>query len=337
VLSTQDYLPHFTSFERVHRLFQQGQIEEPDFRLHARAFGSFLERLQQRLNWELPLLRGFSEAGLAIEMLIEPLQWLTGMVQSHPEQEMVLVNLQNCQHALHRVAYFFQQLPVFVDVAIVNELLILGSPEGEIDPLPVRHRLPLLLEWLGDLESDWKTFLTIHPQRQSLVDKALRIVQGLQGATGGIYLFLEGEDPDGLRNGLKLMVKALEALAPLEETRSLEEGQLQTLSPEFRLERAAQLIARLGSIPSTYERELLKWFSQKDLRMQEFRNYLWAECIEAPEAEQLSERLSELCTNLSNFLALDQFSLLSKLEQWRSDFEALEQKHRFQPPQASLA
>lgn len=330
MLRLSDYQPHFASFAEAQRRFHEGNLEEPDFQLHARSFRTFLQQLQQRLNWELPLLEGFPESKAPIQLLVDPLQGLTEMVKAYPEQELVLVNLMNCERLLQRVSWFFQQLPVFVDVAIVNELLILASAEGDINPTPVRQRLPLLMEWLADLENGWKTFLLLNPHRQSLVDKALFTIQALKGAAGGLYLYVEGQDPQGLRNGLKLMVNALEALAPLQETRTLEEIQQSRMSPDLCLERGSQLIQQLGSIPPDYQRELQKWIDERARSMSELKSYLWASNTDCPEAARLVDELQELLGNVSNLFALDQISCLQKLEQWRREFEALDQEFRSQ-------
>ncbi|MBT9582907.1 hypothetical protein IV102_06130 [bacterium] len=331
MLRLSNYQPHFASFAEAQRRFHEGDLDEPDFQLHARSFRTFLQQFQQRLNWELPLLEGFSESKAPVQLLVDPLQGLTEMVKAYPEQEIVRINLHNCERLLQRVDWFFQQLPVMVDVPIVNELLILASAEGDINPTPVQQRLPLLMEWVADLEEGWKTFLLLNPHRRSLVDKALFTVQALKGAAGGLYLYLEGQDPQGLRNGLKLMVNALEALAPLQETRTLEEMQQSTFSPDLCLERGFQLLRRLGSLPPKYPSELRKWTDEKSGLMSQLNSYLWVSNTDCPQAAQLAQELHELLGNVSNILALDQSSCLQKLEQWRRDFEALDQEFRSQP------
>ena len=331
MLSPSDYQPHFASFVEAQRRLHEGEMEESDFPLHARSFRTFLQQLQQRLNWELPLLEGFSESKVPIQLLVDPLQGLTEMVKVYPEQEIVIVSLRDCQRLLQRVCWFFEQLPVMVDVPIINELLILASFEGDINPIPVQQRLPYLMEWLADMEYGWKTFRLLHPHRQSMVDKALFTLQALKGAAGGLYLYLEGQDPQGLHNGLKLMLNALEALAPLQETRTLEEMQQSMFSPDLCLERGSQLLRQLGSIPPEYSRELKKWADEKAGLMSQLSSYLWVSNTDCPEAAHLADEIQELLGNVSNILALDQLSYLQKLEQWRSDFEALDQEFRSQP------
>jgi len=265
MLHLAEYHPPIMAFAEIHQSFLNGQTSQADLQTTAKSFALFLEQLQQRLNWELPLLRGFSEAQGAVQLLIEPLQNLTLRVKHQPEDPAVLSQLQECLSSLYRVQCFFEQLPGFTDVSVVNELLILGAqePEGEGDPVPVRQRMPALLDWISSQKASWEVFQQLYPQRQSLVDKAMTVVKALQGAAGGLHLFVEGEDPAALRPSLQLMVQALEAMAPLEETRYLEESQRANWSADLRLERAALLRKQSGKIPQSYQTPLRKWVAEK--------------------------------------------------------------------------
>lgn len=330
MLALPEFHPHFLAFAEVHACHQRGEMLDSEFALHAQAFTALLQRLQQRLNWELPLLAGMSGAQGAIFQVVERLTVLTQLVQSSPHEVSVPASLQAGEQALQQVSFLLHQLPFIVDVAVVNELLILASNEGEVDLAPVQQRLPLLLQWLADLENGWKTFLLLFPQRQSLVDKALYIVQALKGAAGGIHLVLEGEDPQGLRSALQIMVNALQALAPMEETRYLEETEQLTLSTDLRLERGSRLVARLGTMPPEYQLELQKWLTEKAQSLADLRSWLfWAgmePAVHTDEVERLLEKLNLLATNVSQFHAFDHSFLLKDLEQWRGDFEELTKK-----------
>ncbi|MBS2037030.1 hypothetical protein JST97_18730 [bacterium] len=328
MIAPSEYLPHFASFIETHDRYRKEQIGEPDFRVQASAFASHLQQLQQRLNWELPLLAGFSEAPQAIEMLVEPLNALTHWVEQSPQEEAVIGKIRQCQQALGRISYLFRQLPDFVDVTVINELLILASPEGGIDPEPVRQRLPFLLSWLRDLEAGWRLFGFLYPHRQSLVGKALLLVEGLKEAAGGIYLYLQGEDPGALRTSLKRTLKGLMALAPLHETRQLEEVESLRQFSDPCLERGARLLTRLGRLPPPYHRELHTWFQVNLRSLAELNSRLLLSGAERPEVEAqlsgLEEELHGLLRYDSNSFELDQFPLLQKLEDWKHGLHSLE-------------
>lgn len=318
MLTLQEYHPHFLAFAQVHAAYLEGDCEDSVFDDHCRAFESFLLRLQGRLNWELPLVSGYVEAQDAIRLLEEPLKNLTLRIQHQPASEAVATSLQDCLRAMHRVQCFFAELPVFVDVAVVNELLVLGSASEALELEAIRHRLPFLLQWLGDLEASWNVFLTLYPHRESLVKKALFVIQAIKGGAGGIHLFLEGEEQIGLHESIQLVVAALEALSPLEETRYWDEFEKISLSQDLILDRGAKLLALLGTLPPSYQAVLRKWVAAKSQAM------LDLQCLADPGSEErlagLSQDLGLRAKEVQKF-ALDHSSILENLEQWRQQFE----------------
>ena len=67
MLKPSDYRPHLAAFAEAQRRFHLGEMDEAGFELHARAFRIFLQQLQKRLNWDLPLLEGFSESKVPVQ------------------------------------------------------------------------------------------------------------------------------------------------------------------------------------------------------------------------------------------------------------------------------
>lgn len=326
MLHLAEYHPPFMAFAEIHQNFQNGQISQPELLATARAFAQFLQQLQHRLNWELPLLRGFSEAQSAVQLLLEPLENLTLRVQHQPQDKAVLSQLQDCLSSLYRVQCFFEQLPGFTDIAVVNELLILGAQEEQgADPTPIRLRMPALLDWIASQRASWEVFQQLYPHRQSLVDKAMTVAKALQGAAGGLHLYVEGEDPASLRPSLQLMLHALVAMGPLEETRYLEETQQACWSGDLRLERAALLQKESGRIPQTYQTPLRKWVAEK------FRGLLflqgWNQLSGALESEELQGLHQDLvsCSQDLEKWDGDHTELLENLENWRVQFEEASQ------------
>jgi len=320
MLNVTEYLPQFQAFAQLQLAYANGEMDDSELDLHAQTFCRSLEHLQGRLNWELPLLGGFSEANAAIKFATEPLERLLLRLRSNPAEELILANLEQCANALERIQYFFQQLPTFVDVEVVNELLILGA---QPDPKPehIQHRLEAVMGWLREVESGWEEFRQLYPARHNLALRAEAEIEKIKTAVGALYLYTQGEEPDILRPSLGQLVRTLESLAPLEETRFWDESQDSTFSPDLRLERAAKQLTLHGRLPQRYQANLLRWIDEKFLVLAEISGWLRISGYHDPtEIQPFILRLESLRKQVSKF-DRDHITLLQNLEQWRQDFE----------------
>ena len=273
----------------------------------------FYDFLQRRLNWELPLLEGLSEAQPDLETLASALQ-------ERKTSEL--------RQALERFQFWQRRLPRMVDVPILDELLILGA--GTLDDLaPVRQRLPILLSWIQGLEQQWRDFSEFWPEEIVLARHGLFAIRGLQGAAGGLFLALEWADRDQLKRSLQLAVNAIQELAPLESSRHQLESAQRDLSPELRLERPWRQLNKNGRISPGQTEELRKMMQEWRRELFERRAWVFVEQSDPPEAvAALEESASELTRRQDTFESAlrsgDALALLGELRQlelWRQLFQ----------------
>ena len=238
----QELLPEIVGFANIVYRHNQNWSTPTDLATAQARLAAYLVELKARLAWELPLLCAFEEGsavGLAVGQSLEALE---SVVQSSsstewesvisPVLELFLTHMRDAE-ALSR------ELPELTDVKVVNELLLLTTAhlEGRIDPLPLGQRLPVLIDWINRKEIDWQTYLRLFPDQQLQVEPVAAAFEAMRSGVGGIYLFLEGEDLEGLKGGLQIVLRALEVLAQASETRFLTESERVEFSPDLRLER----------------------------------------------------------------------------------------------------
>lgn len=316
MLQPGDYLDPFLAFREAQQAFRRGALTAQGLKAPAEALQQCLHRLEQRLNWELPLLAGFSEASQAIESTRKPLEELQRLLPLEPHSDRVEVQLLKTLSGLRRIQLFVDHLPCFTDIGVVNDLLVLGGAENP-DRQALALRLPLFLQWLRELETSWELF-----GHGSLKARAQTILRALQGAAGGIYLYLQGEEPQALQPSLRLMVEALEALGPVEETRYLDELQQAQWSPELVLERAFRLLDESGQVPPHYHPVLNRWINEQSRRLQDLR------CLGRLRPQLPTAALVELEESLRQWsgAAFDR-QQLQRLEQWRLRKAQWEEAH----------
>jgi hypothetical protein len=323
MLSLSEYHPAFFSFAECCCELVEERISAREFAPVASAFARFLEQLQRRLNWELPLIEAFSEAASARELLVGPLQDLHArLLQGSPTPEL-LANLQSCLAALYRVQCFFEQLPSFTDVGVINDLLLLGAQDPPPAKEAIAHRIPILLEWIADLEAQWELFADLYPGHRGQQQLALTVVKALQGAAGGLHLYTQGEGVDVLTEALKLMKNAVEELALLEQRRFQVESEHLQGSMDVRLSRGFQLLERDSTLPESYRRTLLQWVAEKQrqLMIQRGWNQL-ARKLPEEQLHMLQGELDQWARRLPD-LREAQADQLRELEQWRIRFAEL--------------
>jgi hypothetical protein len=273
----------------------------------------FYEFLQRRLNWELPLLQGLSEAQPDLQVLIQAL-----------EQR----NAEALRPALNRFQFWQRQLPRMVDIPILNELLILGA--GPLDDLsPLRQRLPILLAWVQGLEQQWRDFSEFWTEEIALARHGLFAIRGLQGAAGGLFLALEQKDTDQLKRSLQLAVNSVQELAPLEASRHQLETAERELSPELRLERPWRQLNKNGRITPGQSEDLRRMIQEWRRELFERRAWVFVEQSDPPEtvaaledrAAELTRRQDAFESALRSGEALALLGELRQLELWRQVFQ----------------
>ncbi len=243
MLAAPELLPPFVRFSNLlyrtaHGYAVPGSLEEGRERLL-----EDLQELRQRLAWELPLICGYSlgptlghQTAKATEALIAfAEQPLHGDVQAQfvPKLEALL-------NSLRETEVLRAQLPVFSDVRALSEMLILADAhlQSLIDATPLMQRLPLLMDWVERTATDWTTYKRLFPDQEYAVDRVMALIAVMRQGLGGIYLFLQGEAEEGLKEGLEGILRASQSMEPSAETRFHTESERVEFSPDLRLERA---------------------------------------------------------------------------------------------------
>lgn len=243
MLAASELLPQFVRFSNLlyrtaHGYFVPVTLEEGRERL----LEDLLE-LRQRLAWELPLICGYSLGPTLGHQTARATEALIAFAQQTPggdAQAEFVPRLDALLHSLRETEALRAQLPVFSDVRALNEMLILADAhlQSLIDATPLRQRLPLLMDWVERTATDWTTYQRLFPDQQYAVDRVMALIAVMRQGLGGIYLFLQGEAEDGLKEGLEGILRASQSMEPSAETRFHTESERVEFSPDLRLERA---------------------------------------------------------------------------------------------------
>lgn len=334
MLYLEEYQPHFLAFRKVRIALVNQALTEAQFEEQVEAFKRFLGALAARAAWELPLVSGFSRAGEVRETLQEVFDLCSKTTATEFESEKGGAYLNRLEQGLDELVFLQSQLPAFTDIPIISELLVLGTQlpdESGVTQQAMTGRLPHALKWLSDIQAEWNAFGRLNPGRAGLAADVLVILDKIKLGLGGVYLELSGEQPDAAKEGLQLIAKALEELAPAEETRYLVETETMLLSPEIRLERAARFVFRTGVLPMVHRSGINRMLTEWAGRVESLR--LWLQISDAPPAEAQT-RLAELHRELLGLVTRvaetpetakteELNPLLQALEDWRVGFETL--------------
>lgn len=239
----QELLPEIVRFANTVYRLNQGWSAASSFVTAKARFAAFLVDLKTRLAWELPLLGAFEQGSAQAQAVAQGLETLETALQGSTsegdwERELSPA-LEHFLTLMRDAEALRNELPEFTDVKIVNELLWLATShlEGRSDNVPIGQRLPVLIDWVNRKQTDWQTYLRLFPDQQVQVEPVMAVFEAMRNGIGALYLFLEGEDPDGLKAGLQIILRALEVLAQASETRFLTESERIEFSPDLRLER----------------------------------------------------------------------------------------------------
>lgn len=233
----EEFLPSFIRFSNLLYRDTQGWSQEDDFEAVQEQVGQAIVELKARLAWDLPLLSAFKEGPAAAEQVAQTLEGLESLVAQPLTADLLSAyeaRQEEFLNAMMEAGSLRELLPVFTDVRIVNELMLLATAhfEGRIDREPIRGRLPVLLDWIERKTADWKTYTRLFPDEQPIA-----ALEAIRVGAGGIHLYLSEEAEQGLKEGLDIIIKALKALATAEEARFLTETKRVEFSPDLRLER----------------------------------------------------------------------------------------------------
>lgn len=233
MLVPQECLPPFVRYANaVHR----GESEAVVSRLTE--LRKWIKELEQRLAWELPMLQALEGGTALAHEVAQQLRSLEASLSgSYSDYES---RLEQFLETLGEAQNLKDELPVFCDARIVNEMLILAGAhlEGRCDQTPLRVRLPVLADWIERLDTDWKTYLKLFPDQLYRVNKVLAQIELMRRGAGAVYLYLEGEESGGLHTGLRGILQILQSIEPAIETRFHTESERVEFSPDLRLERA---------------------------------------------------------------------------------------------------
>ncbi len=238
----EEFLPAIIRYSNIFYRIAQGWAHDEDIESAQARLHQNLTELKARLAWDLPLLSAFEEGPAVAERVAKTLETLESAIdQTDPESFSIVFTptQEDFLSAMNRAGTLREELPIFTDVRIINELLHLGTGQlaSRIDVDPIRQRLPILVDWIERRELDWKTYGQLFHDQQPLALTVLSALHAMRTGMGGIHLFIVGEDDNGLKEGLDIILKTLKVLAEAEETRLLTESERVEFSPDLRLER----------------------------------------------------------------------------------------------------
>lgn len=300
MFSREELLPGFIRFSNVaYRLSQQWTAAE-SFEASQQNLATFLADLKGRLAWELPLLCAFSvgpQLGHEIGQAFGRLEAALAEATEENVESVYTPALEPLLEKLRLAEALKEELPRITDVKIVNELLLLTSAveEKRIDNAPIAQRLPLLLDWIARYETGWRTYLRLFPDQLYRVNKVLAAFEAMRAGAGGVFLFLEGEDPNGLKGGLSMVLNALRLIAPSVETRFLTESERVEFSADLRLERAWRGADWHDWSGTSLAADLLLFYQQTQ---RDIARISQATLMPVALAEQLGEQLPEIESRL---------------------------------------
>lgn len=243
MFAREEFLPPLVRFSNIIYRTLRGWTVNHDVETAREQLGRSLLELKARLAWELPLLTAFEEGPETASRVAKALEILESAVgQTDAENfSFVFTPVQDdFLGGMRDAGALREQLPVFTDVRIVNELLLLATAraEGRVEIEPIGQRLPLLIDWINRKEVDWRTYARLFPDQEPAKDRVLAALEAMRTGVGALHLYLVGEEPQGLKDGLDIVLKALERLSEAEETRFHTESERVEFSPDLRLERA---------------------------------------------------------------------------------------------------
>ncbi len=289
MIKIEEFRPHFLIFQDFLRNQTSPPQDEPAYQAHRENFQKFLGRLRHRIEWELPLLSSYSEAnGLGSELNELVDETLELLSDSEPSDDLNQ-NLEELHVFVEAIRRYQEHLPIFTDVQILNELLILAAADeirGDTEEWEaLRRRLPVALNWLSDTESSWRLFDILYPQNSLLLQHANHALAGIKGGLGGLHLALSGEaEPAELRRACEVMVQALKALAECERARFDVENATPERDKNLFLRRANRALSQGSPFPMEAVAELHRYFQDRSRTLESLR--LQALCQQWP-AEQL--------------------------------------------------
>ena len=243
MFAREEFLPPLVQFSNTIYRTLRGWSVNHDLETAREQLTRSLSELKARLAWELPLLAAFEEGPEVAARVAKTLEILESAVAETDAENFSFVFTpvqDDFLGSMRDAAALRSSLPVFTDVRIVNELLLLATAraEGRVEIEPVAQRLPILLDWMGRKEIDWTTYAQLFPDQQPARDRVLAALEVMRTGIGALHLYLIGEEPQGLKEGLDIVLKVLEKLSELEETRFHTESERVEFSPDLRLERA---------------------------------------------------------------------------------------------------
>jgi hypothetical protein len=238
----EELLPELVTFSNAFYRAAQGWESPLDPEGASQRLAQYLTALKARLAWELPLLCAFEEGPAVASEVAGALELLEGALgQLSPADYEATFSplLERFLLAARQAEALRAQLPLFTDVKIVNELLLLASArlDERIDGVPLAQRLPILLDWIARKELDWVTYARLFPDQEFRVRRVREGFNLMRSGAGAVHLYLEGEEPEGLKEGLSIVLRALDGLAAATETRFLTESERVEFSSDLRLER----------------------------------------------------------------------------------------------------
>jgi len=348
MLRLEEFRPHFHIFLRHLENWLEAQSEAVDYQTHSGQFRDFLKRLQDRVEWELPLVSSFSEAQDLVEGFPDLFQDVLALLDSEEPCEDLQDALCDLREAVETLRLYQQNLPLFTDVQALNEILILSAQRGlsshAFNPQALAQRLPLALAWLADTQASWTLFeqLFDHDQGLRVSRQARHALAGIKGGLGGLHLALESESgPEEVQEAGQVLVAALKALAHSEAARFKIEREAFGAPGDIHLQRLQYQHQRGLPLSTESKAELHSYFNARCQTMESLR--LQGLCQEEPSeayrtVDQRAAELSNLALSwqkLSQQASLDPQSLtqlLGDCERWEQDFRELQGPEKSEAP-----
>ncbi|MCA9775861.1 MAG: hypothetical protein KC800_04060 [Candidatus Eremiobacteraeota bacterium] len=266
MIKIEEFRPHFVLFDQYLEQWLQRQPDLDTYRIHCGQFQRFLNRLQERVRWEYPLVSAQPEAKNAYQKLtgvtMSKAQYLLGEPQPTHELKNTLQEL--CL-SIESIRNLQVALPKLSEVRILNEILILISQRQaeSFDTEPLQTRLPSAIKWVSDSEMGWSLFARQFPGATSVHEPAQRSLAILKAELQKMETDLREADLSSLTAAAESVRRESQTLASFEATRLQLEKDTSGWEGDVHLLRARRENESRAIVSAEAVSELHRYFSNR--------------------------------------------------------------------------
>ena len=300
MIKIEEFRPHFVLFEQYLEQWLQRQPDSDTYRIHCGQFQRFLNRLQERVRWEYPLVSDQLEAKNAYQNLtgvtMSKAQYLLGEPQ--PTHELKNTLHQLCL-SIESIRNLQVALPKLSEVRILNEILILISRRQaeSFDIEPLQMRLPSATKWVSDSEMGWALFARQFPGVTSIHEPARISLAALKAELEKMAMALREADLSSLTAAAESVERESQTLTSFEAARLQLEKNNSDWEGDVHLLRARRENESRAIVSAEAVSELHRYFSNRtrtlaNLRLQHRGRNPREEKVEL--VEKLSKEFAQL-------------------------------------------